>query len=113
MSNAIKFLNSRQIRNNIKQALERPAVVLCRRAWESGYRSGMKLTNSRVLARKQARDASLLALPQLSGNQDIRDFIACVAFALAAGVFKKETCMKLLDAAELARYTMPPNQRVQ
>jgi hypothetical protein len=52
-------------------------------------------------------------LPQLSGNQDIRDFIACVAFALAAGVFKKETCMKLLDAAELARYTMPPNQRVQ
>lgn len=96
-----------------RPALQSPAVAHCQQAWERAYRNGMKREKNRILARQVAGDAFLRALPPLSGNENISNFIACVTFAIASGVLKQETCTKLLYAAQLAHHVASPKQRIQ
>jgi hypothetical protein len=83
-------------------ALKNPSIACCHFAWERGYRAGMKATKSRMLARKFARDAFCQALPALSGLENIGNFLACVAFAMATGVFVDGDGAELLESAQVA-----------
>jgi hypothetical protein len=91
---------------NPRPALENPAVAQCQVSWERAYRREMKLTKSRMLARKEARDAFHRALPALSGLENIGNFISCVAFAIATGVFVDSAEARLLDDAQLALHAL-------
>jgi hypothetical protein len=55
-----------------------------------------------MLARKFARDAFCQALPALSGLENIGNFLACVAFAMATGVFVDGDGAELLESAQVA-----------
>jgi hypothetical protein len=66
-----------------RPALRDPAVALCNEVWKIAYRRVMRREKSRLVARKEAEDAFLSALPPLSGIENIRSFVACVAFAIA------------------------------
>ncbi len=106
MFHAIAPLTSKPTQINHRPALRNPAVARCQIAWKRAYRTGMKLTKSRMLARKEAREAFRQALPPLSGLDDIGDFIACVAFAMAAGILVDGEDVQILCAAQLALKTL-------
>jgi len=82
--------------------LDNVAVARCQVAWERAYRSVMKMTKSRMLARKNAREAFQLTLPSLSGLENIGNFIACVAHAISTGVFVNGEDAELLLSASIA-----------
>jgi hypothetical protein len=58
--------------------------------------------DSTFFAREQAAIAFREAMPPLAGPENIRDFIACVAFAMLKEIFYKPESDKLLGAAKLA-----------
>jgi hypothetical protein len=92
-------------------ALKNPSVACCHLAWERGYRAGMKATKSRMLARKFAREAFCQALPELSGLENIGNFLACIAFGMATGVFQDGDCAELLDSAGVALDALLPRRK--
>ena len=94
-------------------ALENPAIARCQMAWKLVYRRVRKLKNSSLVAQEQAGEAFRKALPPLSGLENIRNFIACVTFAMASGIFKEETCTKLLYAAQLALNAVLPRPKAK
>lgn len=102
MFHALAPLCSNPPKFNPRPALENPAVARCQIASERAFRTEMKMTKSRMLARKEARDAFRCTLPPLSALMDIADFIACVAFATSTGVFVDGECAEFLYAAQIA-----------
>jgi hypothetical protein len=85
-----------------RRSLDNPAVAYCFVASERAYRTGLKETKSRMLARKHSREAFRQALPTLSGLDNIGNFIACIAFAISKGVFVDGDDADLLSDAQIA-----------
>lgn len=96
-----------------RPALRDPAVALCNEVWKIAYRRVMRREKSRLVARKEAEDAFLSALPPLSGIENIRSFVACVAFAMANRILARGTATKLLYAAQVARNVEMPAQKAK
>jgi hypothetical protein len=94
-----------------RQALMNPAVAHCRKTWERVYRSVYKEKDSKTLARVYASLAFRGAMPPLVGDQNIRNFIACVTFGLATEIFLEEVASKLLYAAQVAYNTGSPRNK--
>jgi hypothetical protein len=61
-------------------------------------------------ALKIARMAYCLAMPKLSGADNLRDFVACVTHGMLIGVIPGPDATRLLYAAQVAR-TMLPKRR--
>lgn len=59
-----------------------PAVETCSKAYARAYRAAKKESPSRLNAEERAEMAFRKAMPQLSGQENIRDFIACVAYGI-------------------------------
>ena len=94
-------------------SLKNPAVALCNEVWKIAYRRVMRREKSRLVARKEAEDAFLSALPPLSGIENIRSFVACVACAMANRILARGTATKLLYAAQVARNVEMPAQKAK
>ncbi|MDR3739559.1 MAG: hypothetical protein P4L40_11115 [Terracidiphilus sp.] len=85
-----------------------PAVERCCRAWQLAYDREMELEEdeeemeSDYEARKAANRAFCDAMPPLAGQQNIRDFIACIACGLLKGAISYMDSPRLLYAAQIA-----------
>jgi hypothetical protein len=85
------------------------AVTRCSQAMENAYRAVLSSRDEdepefrRVdRAEKNAAKAYREAMPPLSGSENIRNFIACVAQGLLRKVFNSSESTQLLYAAQVA-----------
>ena len=81
----------------------------CLRATEQTLRKG----KSAQLARHMGRIAYCAAMPKLYGATNIRDFIACVTYAMALDIVPGNEGTRLLYAAQVAHMaiTKRPHKR--
>ncbi len=89
-----------------------PALARCAKAWHRTYelatiapgdgRLAPPDDDSTLFANSQAAIAFRDAMPPLSGQQNISDFIACVTFAMMKSLFRTDESLHLLSAAKIA-----------
>ncbi len=83
-----------------------PAVACCMEAWARVYKAEKAKHKSDFAASQVAEKAYRDAMPPLSGYDNIRDFIACVANAMLIGAISDNQGTKLLYAAQVALTTV-------
>ncbi|MGD0293742.1 MAG: hypothetical protein ABSB30_07790 [Terracidiphilus sp.] len=86
---------------------ENPAVVRCVSAWAAAYKEAKAQNKDNYDASKEATQAYRNAMPSLSGFENTRDFIACVARGILLGVIDGKIGAKLLYAAQVALSAVP------
>lgn len=79
-----------------------PAVSRCTRAYQRAYRGQKAATGSDYKGECAGNQAFLRAMPPLSGYENIRDFIACLAYASMADVLRLKEANNLLAVAKVA-----------
>jgi len=83
-----------------------PAVAHCMNAWRRVYKEEKAKRKGNLDASLTANKAYRDAIPPLSGYENIRDFIACVAHAMLIGAILDDQGTKLLYAAQVALSTL-------
>ena len=86
-------------------AATNPAVARCVCAWIRVNKAERAKGKSKFEASCAGNRAYLDALPPLSGEENIRDFIACVTHAIISDIIRDDTGTKLLYAAQVAHTT--------
>jgi hypothetical protein len=86
-------------------AAANPAVARCLNAWARANKAELAKGKNRSAASIEADRAYLDALPPLAGDDNIRDFIACVAHAMIVHIFPDNAATRLLYAAQVAHTT--------
>jgi len=86
------------------------AVQLCIEAGRKAYEAARAENQSESKAGSAASDAYIAAIPHLSGADNIRDFIACVAYGMLKQIIFMPTATKLLYAAQVAISGVERNQ---
>ncbi len=103
-------------------ASQNPAVARCQQAWQRTFDLAMisphddcffEQCNDNYFARTQAARAFLGALPPLASHENIRDFIACVAFGILTGTIMQSDAKHLLYAAQVALTCLRPQSKSQ
>jgi hypothetical protein len=84
---------------------ENPAIASCMRAWRHVYQRELAKGESEFMSAHNAGPAYRRAMPPLSGLENIRDFITCVAYGLINEAINDKTGTKLLYAAQVAHTT--------
>ncbi len=85
---------------------QNPAVARCREAWDTAYQTHALKCKSESACGRVAKKAFLHAMPQLSGYQNICDYIACVGYAMTNSILYLDSGGKLLYAAQVALSTV-------
>lgn len=83
-------------------AIANPAVARCLKAWARANKAERAKGKNKSDASYEANRAYLNAMPPLSGNENIRDFIACVTYAMIDTIILADEGTKLLYAAQVA-----------
>lgn len=83
-------------------ALSNAAVARCCDAGVTARRAAIAKGFPDYKATTAARDAYRKSMPPLSGSENIRDFVACVAHGMLIEVFSNTDSAKLLYAAQVA-----------
>jgi hypothetical protein len=94
-------------------ALKNPAVALCNEVWVKIHGSTLERTKNLYTAERCAAIAFRLAMPPLSGHQNICDFIACAGYGILLGAIKEKNAGKLLYAAQVALATASKESKTQ
>ena len=94
-------------------SLKNPAIAFCTEVWRKIHAATMKQTNNVYTAERCAAKAFRLAMPPLSGYQNICDFIACAGYGMLLGAIKEENGTKLLYAAQVALASVPKESKTQ
>ena len=84
---------------------ENPAIIRCMSAWKLTYQRELAKGQSDYTSTRNAGLAYRRAMPPLSGQENIRDFVACVAYGLLIEAINDRTGPKLLYAAQVAYIT--------
>ncbi len=82
------------------------AVELCAQAYERAYKAARRQSESKSYAEDRAEMAFRKAMPRLSGQGSIRDFIACVAYGILIKAIEGSEGARLLYAAQVANSTL-------
>ncbi|MGA3162235.1 MAG: hypothetical protein ABSC77_13575 [Terracidiphilus sp.] len=82
-----------------------PAVARCLDAWERANKAELAKGKSKCTASIEADQAYRRAMPPLAGSENIRDYIACVAYAMTIDAIRVDLGTKLLYAAQVAHAT--------
>ena len=95
---------------------EDSAIARCLSARQSVYREELAKGKTSFSAARDAAAAYRSAMPSLSGQENIRDFVACVAHGMLLGTIEGKNATKLLYAAQVAlsairRQPSPPGAR--
>jgi hypothetical protein len=85
---------------------ENPVIANCFSIWQRVYKAEIAKGEHYSHAHRKASLAYRRAMPPLSGHENIRDFIACVAYGLLIGAIEEKSGSKLLYAAQVAHYTL-------
>jgi hypothetical protein len=86
-------------------AATNPGVARCVCAWIRVNKAERAKGKGKYDASKAANRAYLDAMPPLSGDENIRDFIACVTHAMIADIILESSGTKYLYAAQVAYTT--------
>jgi hypothetical protein len=78
------------------------ALDRCCIAWQSAYNATLAQKDSEYLASRDASFAYRRVMPTLNGQDNIRDFIACVANGMLLGAIDGNRGARLLYAAQVA-----------
>jgi hypothetical protein len=105
MTEAIQTIPAPCEANEPIAASANPAVARCLNAWARANKAERAKGKSKGEASIGADRAYRAAMPPLSGQENIRDFIACVAHAMIVHIFLDDTGAKLLYAAQVAHTT--------
>ncbi len=91
-----------------------PALDRCRAAWQQTFDEYMRkharrdgVVSARYDANKEAGIAYCGAMPPLIGAENIRDFIACVAYGILIAAIPQDRAGQLLYAAQVAVTSAP------
>lgn len=84
---------------------ENPAIARCLDAYMRTYKAAMRRGKGNSLATIGADTAFRTAMPSLTGHENIRDFVACVAHGMLMGVIRGPEAARLLYAAQVATVT--------
>ena len=85
--------------------LANPAVARCHEAYNRAMKAAIEREEGRIGVDKAAGKAYCQAMPTLSGSENIRDFIACVAHGMVMNIITSSDGTKLLYAAQVAYST--------
>jgi hypothetical protein len=85
---------------------ENPAIARCMNAWACAYKLEKAKQNDHYEAVRKGNKGYRKAMPRLSGYENIRDFIACVAHGMLIGAIDGDDGTKLLYAAQVALSTV-------
>jgi len=94
-------------------SLKNPAVALCNEAWLKIHGATLERTKNVYTAERCAGIAFRLAMPPLSGYQNICDFIACAGYGILLGAIKEKNAGRLLYAAQVALATVSKESKTQ
>ena len=94
-------------------SLKIPAVALCNQAWVRVHAATRERSKNLYTAERCASIAFRLAMPPLSGYQNICDFIACAGYGMLLGAIKEKNAGKLLYAAQVALATVSKESKTQ
>lgn len=81
---------------------ENPAIARCLNAWASAYKLEKAKNNDHFEAVRKGNHSYHKVMPRLSGYENIRDFIACVAHGMLVGAIDGDDGTRLLYAAQVA-----------
>jgi len=84
-----------------------PAVDRCCQAYANGLEAAKAKEKSDFASEREAQHAYRSALPPLSGADNIRDFIACVAHGMLIAAIEGPAGARLLYAAQVAYGAIP------
>jgi hypothetical protein len=79
-----------------------PAIARCQDAWNSTYKALRDKNEWEATSMNGANKAFRCALPALDTPENIRDFVACVAYAMLSGAIEPADGSKFLYAAQVA-----------
>jgi len=85
---------------------ENPAIARCMSAWIRAYKAEKAINNDDFDAMRKGNHAYCNSMPRLSGYDNIRDFIACVAHGMLIRIIDRDDGAKILYAAQVALSTM-------
>jgi hypothetical protein len=85
---------------------ENPAIARCYTAWQRVYQAEKAKGEHWIEASRKAGLAYRKAMPSLSGQENIPDFVACVAHGMLIGAIEGKNGTKLLYAAQVALSTL-------
>ena len=83
-------------------AAANPAVNRCCEAWLRVYKEERQRGRTKVASSYMAADAYRNAMPALSEQRNISDFVACTAYGILIGAIEKQQSGRLLYAAQVA-----------
>ena len=79
-----------------------PAVARCLDAWNSTYKALRDKSEWDTTSIQGANKAFRCAMPTLDTPENIREFVACVAYAMLFGAIEPANGSKFLYAAQVA-----------
>lgn len=79
-----------------------PAVLRCLEAATAAYRDAQASGDNAIGCNLSFDDAYVKAMPDLSGYQNICDFIACITYAMVNDIVWHERAKRYLYAAQVA-----------
>jgi hypothetical protein len=85
-----------------KPVFANPAIARCCCASARAYKAALAQGKGKGSSDLDAEQAYRRAMPPLSGSENIRDFIACVAHGMLIGAIEGPDGARLLYAAQVA-----------
>jgi len=106
MTEAIQSISAPSAAEEPIAVPENPAVAHCMGAWSRAYKVAEKTGRSDIYIANESGIAYRHAMPPLTGEENIRDFIACVAQGMLVGAIAGPDGARLLYAAQVAHTTV-------
>jgi len=94
-------------------AAANPAIAYCIKAYTEALQASLRTKDCRYSAETAAKAAYRSAMPPLSGSRNIRDFVACVAHAMALNAIDGADGARLLYAAQVASAAQSAQRRIK
>ena len=85
---------------------ENPAIARCLNGWACAYKLEKAKKDDHYEAVRKGNHGYHKAMPRLSGYENLRDFIACVAHGMLIGAIDGDDGTRLLYAAQVALGTV-------
>jgi len=94
-------------------AAANPAIAYCLQAYTDALQASLNKGESSYGAKTAAKAAYRSALPPLTGSRNIRDFVACIAHAMAIEAIDGREGARLLYAAQVAGVAQSVQRRIK
>lgn len=90
---------------------ENPAIIRCYSEWQRVYKAEKAKGENWFNALKSAGQAYRKAMPPLTGQENIRNFVACVAHGMMIDAIEGKDGTRLLYAAQVALFSVRDKSR--